>query len=74
MYGGWGGGRTRLAVDGDVGVVKLPAPAVLDKRKVVLVDGRKASVRQFDMPVDTFHIYYVYVVTLLVEEGVQSLP
>ena len=60
-------------MDGDIGVVEQFGLAVLDEGEIVAVNLGCRAVMQFDMPVLTFDINDIDIVTLLVEEGVKSL-
>ena len=62
-----------LTMDGDVGIIEELALAVLDKREVILVDFGCCAIVECHMPVDTLDVYYINIVTLFVEERVESL-
>ena len=44
-----------------------------NERKIVLVDSCRCTVLQVNMPVQALHIDDIYVITVFVEERVQSL-
>ena len=64
----------RCAVYGDVGIVEDYSLAVMHERKVVLVNLGGIAVRKVYVPVlSGLNHYEIYVVALLVEEGVDAL-
>ena len=64
---------TRCAVYCDVGIIEDNGLSVLNERKIVLVDSCSCTVLQVNMPVQALHIDDIYVITVFVEERVQSL-
>ena len=60
-------------MNGDIGIVEELGLAVFYKREVVTVNACRNASRQFDVPVLSFDVYDIYVIALLVKEGLESL-
>ena len=64
---------SRCAVYCYVGIVEHNSLSVLYKREVVAVDGSGRAVLKVDMPVRSFHVNDIHIVTFLVEERIKPL-
>ena len=62
-----------LTMDGDIGIIEELTLAVFDKREIILVDLGCCAIIECHMPIDTLDVYYINIVTLFVEERVESL-
>ena len=58
----------RSAVYSDIDVVKMVSDTVLNEREVVAVDTGREAIVKVHMPVETSHLDYIDIISLLVEE------
>ena len=59
---------SRRAVNGYVCIIEEHGFTVFHKREVIAVDGGRGAVAEVDVPVEALHVYYIYIVSFLVEE------
>ena len=64
---------TWLSVDGDISIIKVNMLAVFYKREVVLVNLNSLTIIQGHVPISALHIDEIDIITLLVEERIQTL-
>ena len=64
---------TWSAMNSNISIIKKTSFTILDKREIIAVDFSRSAIRQFYMPVLSFDIHNINIITFLVKEGVKSL-
>ena len=57
----------------NVRIVEKDGLGTVIEREIVFIDGCNVSIVKVYVPICALHIYYIDVVTLFVEEGIQPL-